>query len=144
MAGRADQMKMPRVPVRRLEARAPLAEIDFARDVGVDHPLQRAIDRRPADARLLASDLIEQIVGADVPLLAEKHRQDAIALAGTPAAGRAQGGEIWKWSIHLVSWCVGELANEFTNSPNRQLANCAVNRLRRIVRSRRSTSPGDS
>ena len=60
-------MKVPRVAVRRLEARAAFAEVDLAGDAGVDHPLQRAVDGRPADARRLAADEIEQIVGADVP-----------------------------------------------------------------------------
>ena len=60
-------MKMARVPVGGLEARAPFAEIDLAGDAGVDHPLQRAIDGRAADPGGLAADQIEQIVGADVP-----------------------------------------------------------------------------
>ena len=67
MAGGADQMEMSRMPVGRLEARAPFAEIDFAGDAGVDHPLQRAVDRRAADPRRLAADEIEQIVRAEMP-----------------------------------------------------------------------------
>ena len=92
MAGRADQMKVPRVAVRRLEARAPLAEVDLARDAGVDHPLQRAVDGGAADAGRLAADQIEQIVGADVPFLAQEDRDDPVAFAGALASRRTQGG----------------------------------------------------
>jgi hypothetical protein len=35
-----------------------------------------------------------------VPLLAEKHRQDAIALAGTPTARGTKAGDIGKLWIH--------------------------------------------
>ena len=71
----------------------------------------------------LAADEIEQIVGAEVPLLPEEDLQDAVALAGALAAGGTQAGEIGKRAVHLVSWRIGELANEFTNSPSHQLAN---------------------
>ena len=60
-------MKVPRVAVRRLETRTPFAEVDFARDAGVDHPLQRAVDGRAADAGVLAADEVEEVVGAEMP-----------------------------------------------------------------------------
>src|SRR4029453_1358692 len=87
MAGTADEVEVPRVAVGRLEARAPLAEVDLARDAGVDHPLQRAVNGGAADAGGLLADAFEQIVGADVPFLAQEDLHDAIALAGAFAAG---------------------------------------------------------
>jgi hypothetical protein len=99
MAGRADEMKVPRVAVRRLEARAPFAEVDLACNAGTDQPLQRAVDRRTADARRLAADEIEQIVGADVPLLTEEHLQHPVAFAGALAPRGTQRGEVRELSI---------------------------------------------
>src|SRR5439155_25043494 len=72
VAGGADEMKMPWMAVRGLESRVALAEIDLSRDAGADHPLQRSIDGRAADARILAVDEVRQIVRARMPLLAEK------------------------------------------------------------------------
>src|SRR5262249_6003256 len=114
--------KMARVPVRRLVARPTLAEIDLAGDAGVDHPLQRAVDRRPADARRLALDALEQIVGADVPLLTQEHFDDPIALGRGLATARAQRGKIWKLPLHVVNWRVGDVVidspiHQFANSP---------------------------
>ena len=60
-------MKVPRVPVRMLEAEPALAEVDLAGDARVDHPLQRAVDGGAADPLILAADEIDQIVGAEVP-----------------------------------------------------------------------------
>ena len=65
-------MEVARVPVRRLEARAAFAEVDLARDAGVDHPLQRAVHGRAADAGVLAAHEIEQIVGAEMAFLAQE------------------------------------------------------------------------
>src|SRR5262249_8033121 len=56
MALVADEMKMPRRAVGRLEPRPPLSEIDLARDAGGHHPLQRAVDGGAADAGILAAD----------------------------------------------------------------------------------------
>jgi len=87
MAGRANEMKMPRVAKRRLETRSPFAEIDFPRDAGADHPLQGAVDGRAADARVFAADVFEQVVGTEVPLLTEEHAHDPIAFGGVLTAG---------------------------------------------------------
>src|SRR5262245_43825212 len=57
MAGRADEMKVSRVAERRLETRAPFAEVDFPRDAGADHPLQSAVDGRDADAGVFAAEV---------------------------------------------------------------------------------------
>jgi hypothetical protein len=64
-----------------LEAEAALTEIDLARDAGVDHPLQGAVDRRAADALVLTPDQVDQIVGAQVPFLTEKNVEDEIPFA---------------------------------------------------------------
>ena len=71
-----------------LEAEPAVAEVDAPRDAGVDHPLQRAIDRGAADPRVLAADQIDEIVGAEVPLLPEEDVDDEVALAGAAPAGR--------------------------------------------------------
>ena len=96
MAGGADQVEVARMAVRRLEARAPFAEIDLARDAGVHHPLQRAIDRRAADAGILAADEIEEIVGADVAFLGQKNTSGsdrACWSAFRPRDGEGKGPE---------------------------------------------------
>ena len=90
VAGLADEVKVARVAVRVLEAEAPLAEIDLARDAGVDHPLQRAVDGRPADPLIFAANQIDEIVGGEVPLLTQEDVDDEVALAGTLAPGRTQ------------------------------------------------------
>ena len=81
---------MTRMTVRGLEARAAFAEVDFPRDASADHPLQRPVDGRPADAGRLAADEIEQVVCTDVPFLAQEDREDSIALARTLTAGRTK------------------------------------------------------
>ena len=92
-------MKVPRVAVRRLETRAPFAEVDLARDAGIDQPLQRALHGRTADAGRLAADEIEEIIGGDVPLLTEEHLQHPVAFAGALAPRGTQRGEVRKLSI---------------------------------------------
>ena len=82
-------MEVPRLAVGVLEAEAALAEVDLAGDAGVHHPLQRAVDGGAADALVFALDQIDEIVGAEVPLLAQEHVDDLVALAGALAAGRA-------------------------------------------------------
>ena len=85
----ADQMEVPRMPIRRLEPGTAFAEIDLAGDAGVDHPLQRAVDRGAADAGLLAAHEIEQIVGAEVAFLLRKIlRIWSRLLERLPPAGR--------------------------------------------------------
>ena len=54
-AALADEMKVARLPVGMLEAEAAFAEIDFAGDARVDHPLQRAVDGGAADAWMCGS-----------------------------------------------------------------------------------------
>src|SRR6185295_17676501 len=102
VAALADEMEMPRMQVRVLEAEAPLAEIDLARDAGVDHPLQRAVDRRAADPLVLGPDEIEEIVGRQVPLLAQEHVDDQVALAGPLAPGRPEALEIGSRRVHVT------------------------------------------
>ena len=94
MALVADEMKMPWMPVRGFEARSPLAEINLAGDPGVYHPLQRAVDGGATDPWVLFVDEITEIVRTQMTLLAQKKIENAVALAGTLAAGRAEAGEI--------------------------------------------------
>ena len=56
VAAFADEMKVPGVTVGMLETESPFAEIDLARDPGVYHPLQGAVDGRAADALILLAD----------------------------------------------------------------------------------------
>ena len=91
---------MARVAIRRLETRTPFAEIDFTRDSGVDHPLQRAVHCCPADPRVLAVHEVAQIVRAEMPFLAEEDAKNPIAFRGSLAACRAQVRKVGKWTIH--------------------------------------------
>src|SRR6185295_3686516 len=61
IAGLADEVEMARVTVRVLEPEAPFSEINLARDARIHHPLQRAVDGRPADAMVLSPQEIDQI-----------------------------------------------------------------------------------
>ena len=83
-------MEVTRLSVRMLEAEPSLAEIDLAGDAGIDHPLQRAIDGRTADAMIVVSDQINQIVGAEMSFLTEEDVDDLLPLAGALAACRLQ------------------------------------------------------
>src|SRR5262249_38721494 len=82
VAGGADEMKVPRMPLGRFEPRAPFAEVDFARDAARTHPLERAVHRGAADPGRLAMDEVHELVGADVSLLTKEHVNDAISFAG--------------------------------------------------------------
>ena len=106
----ANQVEMPRVPVGVLEPEAPLAEVDLPRDAGVDHPLQRAVDGRAADPLVLAPDQIDQVVGAEMPLLAQEDVDDAIALAGSLAAFRAEAREVDGGCAHGA--CLPDTGND--------------------------------
>ena len=88
-------MKVAWMPVGVFVAEPAFTEIDFARDAGVDHPLQRPVDRGPADAMVFALDQFDQIVRAEVAFLAEEHSHDEIALARPLGAGRTKPIEIW-------------------------------------------------
>jgi len=96
MAAVADEMEVPRVPVRGLEAGAAFAEIDLPGDAGADHPLKSPVDSGSTDAWIFATDQIAKVVSAQMPFLTHEDVQDAVALAGALAAGRSQRGEIGK------------------------------------------------
>ena len=85
---------MARVAVGVLEPEPALAEVDLARDAGLDHPLQRPVDRGAADVLVLAVDQIVEVVRAEVALVPEEHVEDRLALARSLAARRAQAVEI--------------------------------------------------
>ena len=95
IAGLADQVEVPRVPVGMLEAEPAFAEIHLAGDARLLHPLQGAVDGGAADAMVFALDQVDQIVGAQVSLLLEEHVDDQVALAGALGAGRPEAIEIW-------------------------------------------------
>ena len=89
MAGLADQVEVARLAVGMLEPEPAFAEVDLAGDAGVDHPLQRAVDGGAADALVFVPDEVDEIVGAEVPFLAEEHVDDLLPLAGALAARTA-------------------------------------------------------
>ena len=93
---------MPRVPVRVLEPEPALAEVHLARDAGVHHPLQRAVDGGAADAMILVADQIDQIVGAQVAFLAQEDVDDEVALARALAARGPEPIEIGRRGSHHV------------------------------------------
>ncbi len=103
VAGLADQVEVPRVPVRMLEAEAALAEIHFARDARVHHPLQGAVDGGAADAMIFLANQFDQIVGAQVAFLAQEHVDDEIAFARALAARGTQPIEIEGGGSHVGS-----------------------------------------
>ena len=102
VAGLADQMEVARVPIRMLESEPAFTEIDLAGDARLLHPLERPIDRRPTDPLVVAVNQVVEIVGAEMPLVAEEHIQDELALAGPLAAGRAEGVEVGQGVSHSI------------------------------------------
>ena len=78
-----------------LEAESSLAEVDLAGNARIDHPLQRAIHRCTADAVILMSNEIDQIVGAEMSFLTEEDVDNLLPLAGALATSRLQPTEIW-------------------------------------------------
>src|SRR5258708_2494788 len=101
VARRADQMKVPRMPVRGLISGTTFAEVDLARDSGADHPLKRSVYRGAAYSGRFAMDQRHELVSGDVAFLPQEHTEDAIPLCGAFAADRTRWGrerhEIGKW-----------------------------------------------
>src|SRR5262245_17350558 len=100
MTALADQVEVARLAVRMLETESTLAEIHFAGDAGVNHPLERPVHRRATDSMVFASDQIDEVVGAEVSLLAEEDVDDLFALARALAAVWLQPAEIRKSAVH--------------------------------------------
>src|SRR5688572_1599955 len=94
MAGLANEMEMPRLPVGVLEAEPAFAEIDLPRDAGIHHPLQRAVNSGAADAVIVLADQIDEIVGAEMTFLTQEHIDNLLPLAGALAARWRQSAEI--------------------------------------------------
>ena len=72
---------------------------------------------------ILAADQIDEIVGAEVPFLAQEDVDDEIALAGALAAGRPQPAEIRKSDVHHGTGQLG--------SADRARSPCSPRSLRR-------------
>src|SRR6185369_14752715 len=100
MTGLADQVEVARLAIRMLETESTFAEIHLAGDAGVNHPLQRAVHRGATDSAVFAPDEIDEIVSAEVPLLAEEDVDDLFALARAFAAVWLQPAEIRKRAVH--------------------------------------------
>ena len=83
-----------------LEPESAFTKVDAARDTGIDHPLQRPVDRRAADATVFLPHQVDEIVGAEVPFLAQEDSDNLLALARALAASRLQLAEIRKSSGH--------------------------------------------
>src|SRR5262249_25994628 len=96
----ADEKETTRVPVGRFEAEATIAKVDLAREAGVDHPLERAVDGRAADSGRVAVHERNEIVGADVSLLPKEHVQNAITFGGAFTARRAKARKIERQLIN--------------------------------------------
>src|SRR5258706_5790647 len=100
MTSGANQVEVTRMPVGRLESRSPFAEIDFAGDAGVHHPLEGAIHRGAANSWMLAVHEADQIIGAEVAFLLQKRTKDVLTFARALAARGTQAGEIGKGAFH--------------------------------------------
>jgi hypothetical protein len=83
-------MVVPRVAVGGLEAKTALTEIHLPGDASLHHPLERPVQGGTADALIVTPDEFEQVVGAEVSLLAEEHVQDLLPLAGPLPTSRLQ------------------------------------------------------
>ena len=83
-------MKVARMAVRMFVAEPPFAKVHLLGDPGVHHPLKRAIDRRPADARVFATDQFHQFVSGEMALLTQEDLDNDVTFAGAPSPGGAQ------------------------------------------------------
>jgi len=100
-------MEMTGLTIGVLEPESPLAKVDLAGDARINHPLQGAIHRCTADAVIITSNEIDQIVGAEMAFLSQEDVDNLLALAGALATGWLQPSEIWncvqRLSAHLLS-----------------------------------------
>ena len=103
MTGAADEVEVPRVPVGVLELELAVAEIDAARDAGLDHPEQRPVDGGAADARVFATDQLDEFVRAEMAGLAQQDRDDQVPLAGSASAGGTMRLDKLSGRLHLGS-----------------------------------------
>ena len=85
-----------------LEPEPPFAKIDAACHARFDHPLQRAIDRGPADARVARAHHVNQLVGADVALATEAARLAKLAKRGS-RRGRSDRTRALRKLSHCLS-----------------------------------------
>ena len=93
-------MKVTWVPVGRFETGTTFAEVDLARDAGVNHPLQCAIDGGAADAVIVGAYEIDEVIGAEVAFLAQEDIDDLLPLTRALAAGGLEPAEIGKSRRH--------------------------------------------
>ena len=125
VAGLADQVEVTRMPVGMLEAIPPLAKVHLARNARLDHPLQRPVDGRTADATVLAGDQVHEIVGADVPVLPQEDVDDEVALPrplapfGSQAVNESGGG---LHGVQLSAISYQPSASSQTAEPTRSVA----------------------
>lgn len=77
-----------------LETESTFAEIDFARDASVHHPLQGAVDGGAADAVVFLAYQIDEIVGTEMAFLTKEDIDNLLPLAGALAARGRQPAEI--------------------------------------------------
>jgi len=122
-------MKMARVPVRRLESRAALAEVNLTRDSGANHPLERSVYCRSADPWIGPAKHRNQIVRAQMTLLAQEGVHDPVAFGGALAPCRTQARDVR--TVHtengeLVNRRVGESRHQFTTSPTASFADATL------------------
>ena len=110
MAVLADQMEVTRLTVGVLEPESPFTKVDLAGDARVDHPLKGAIDGGATDPMIVAPNEIDEIVGAEVPFLAQEDVDNLLPLAGALATGRLQPTEIRKsCQRYLPTFCLIDL-----------------------------------
>src|SRR2546425_1520092 len=88
ITGLADQVIVTGMTVGMLDPETPFAEIALPGDPRVHHPLQRPVDGGAADPLVLPPNQIDEIVRAQVPLLAQKDVEDLLPLAGPVTTNR--------------------------------------------------------
>lgn len=96
----ADEMKVPGMAIGMLETESPLAEVDLPGNPGVDHPLERSIDGGPADPLIFAANEVNEVIGAEVTLLAHEHIDNLFPLTRPFAAGRLERQKVRKRQGH--------------------------------------------
>ena len=100
VAGLADEVEVARMAVSVFEAEPALAEIDLPGDARLHHPPERPIHGGAADPVVFGPHQGDQVVGAQMPFLAQEGADDQLALAGAAPPRRTQAIDIGRRRLH--------------------------------------------
>ena len=121
------------------EPESPLPEIDLSGDTSINHPLECPVDRGTTDLVILGADQFDQVIGAEVPLLAKEDVDDKLTFRRAPAPGQSETFKVIRLRFHL--WSPARLEGREPSSVRRDEPPQAASRTTRLpVVTRRTTA----